>query len=151
MDGLRSAICMAIRHIGTGTYSSGSIYRYLIEKGCNEAEAHMAVDELVETKYIDDYKACRKILLLRTGRKQESKLYTSMRLQRAGIDERVIDEYISSLSNDDITCSDLLKAYAMSSNEEGATFADSFIKLAKSRGYSFETISVVLNRNHNNE
>ena len=60
----KEAVTCAIRHIGTGVYSSGKIKVYLLQKGYSEADAISAVKHLVDTGYIDDMRASRKGLHL---------------------------------------------------------------------------------------
>lgn len=133
-----AAIAIAIKHIGIATYSSGSIRDYIIKKGFDEAIAEAVVAELVATHYIDDRKACRKVLLLRTGKKQESRLYALCRLNKAGIGDSVAESYISQLPSDKELCLELYKAYATDSDIDEDGYVEKFCKLAKSRGFSIE-------------
>ena len=50
----KEAVTCAIRHIGTGIYSSGKIKLYLLQKGFSEDTADSAVMNLVSSGYIDD-------------------------------------------------------------------------------------------------
>ena len=76
----KEAVTCAIRHIGTGIYSSGKIKTYLIQKGYSEAVASSAVKHLIDTGYIDDMRASRKVLAARSGKKQESRQYIFQRM-----------------------------------------------------------------------
>lgn len=132
---VEQAVNCAIRHIGIGTYSSGKIYSYLSGKNYSDSVCSEAVKLLVESGYINDMRAARKVLLLRTGMKQESRAYSYKRLMCAGKASHSAEEYLSSIENDETTCKSLMSAYftiADSPDEEG------FIKLAKIRGYTPE-------------
>ena len=73
----KEAVTCAIRHIGTGIYSSGKIKDFLIRKGYSETVAADAVKHLIDTGYIDDVRASRKVLASRSGKKQESRRFLS--------------------------------------------------------------------------
>ena len=132
---IKEAVSLAIRHIGTGVYSSGKIFIYLCNKGCDESVSSAAVKELVNTGYIDDRRAARKVLAVRSGKKQESRNYILNRLLQAGIKESIAEEIASSLDDDVTTCKRLFDASFNSAD----TDKDEFLKLAKLRGYSMET------------
>ena len=53
----KEAVTCAIRHIGTGIYSSGKIRLYLMQRGYSEAVAVEAVKLLIDSGYIDDLRA----------------------------------------------------------------------------------------------
>ena len=93
----KEAVTCAIRHIGTGVYSSGKIRIYLIQKGYSDTVATDAVKHLVATGYIDDMRASRKVLAARSGKKQESRQFIYKRLLEAGIASDCADEIIASL------------------------------------------------------
>jgi len=134
------AITCAIRHIGTGIYSSGKIRIYLIQKGYSEDDAECAVRHLTDTGYIDDMRASRKVLAARSGRKQESRQYIYWRLLEAGIDSDCADKVVSSLASDKDTCLSLYVAnFGNNSGEDMSDREDEFIKLAGLRGYDLET------------
>ena len=134
----KEAVTCAIRHIGTGIYSSGKIRIYLIQKGYSEAVASSAVKHLIDTGYIDDMRASRKVLAARSGRKQESKHYIYSRLLEAGISSDCADEVISGLDSDINTCKSLYEATYGSAPEDASDREDEFIKLAVKRGYGLE-------------
>ena len=73
----KEAVTCAIRHIGTGVYSSGKIRAYLLQKGYSEDVSISAVKHLIDTGYIDDMRASRKVLAARSGKKQESRQFAS--------------------------------------------------------------------------
>ena len=136
----KEAVTCAIRHIGTGIYSSGKINAYLVQKGYSEDVAIKAVKHLVETGYIDDMRASRKVLAARSGKKQESRQYIYQRLLEAGIASECADDVISSLESDVVTCKSLFEAsFGNVSEECMSDREEEFIKLAKMRGYSLET------------
>ena len=89
-DTYNEALSVAIRHIGIATYSSGKIYSYLVNKGFPEDISSSVVNELIKREYINDRKASRKVLISRTGKKQESKAYIHKRLLEAGISDDFI-------------------------------------------------------------
>ena len=134
----KEAVTCAIRHIGTGIYSSGKIRIYLIQKGYSEAVASSAVKHLIDTGYIDDMRASRKVLAARSGRKQESKHYIYSRLLEAGISSDCADEVVSGLDSDINTCKSLYEATYGSAPEDASDREDEFIKLAVKRGYGIE-------------
>ena len=135
----KEAVTCAIRHIGTGIYSSGKIKTYLIQKGYSEAVASSAVKHLIDTGYIDDMRASRKVLAARSGRKQESKHYIYSRLLEAGISSDCADEVVSGLDSDINTCKSLYEATYGSAPEDASDREEEFIKLAHKRGYGIET------------
>ncbi len=136
---IKEAVSCAIRHIGTGVYSSGKIYIYLANKGYDESVCAAAVKELVSTGYIDDSRAARKVLFIRSGKKQESRNYMFKRLLEAGIDSDVADDVVASLPSDVDTCKTLFEANFGSLDEDYSDREDEFIKLAQLRGYGVET------------
>ena len=138
----REAVTCAIRHIGTGIYSSGKIKIYLIQKGYSEDMVVDAVKQLIDTGYIDDMRASRKVLAARCGKKQESRQYIYKRLLEAGIAPDCADEIIATLESDVDTCVSLFEAsFGSITGDDIAGREDEFFKLAKLRGYSPETAS----------
>ena len=136
---IKEAVSCAIRHIGTGIYSSGKILVYLGNKGYDESVCHAAVKELVNTGYIDDRRAAKKVLAARSGKKQESRNYMCQRLLEAGIDTYIADEIVAGLDSDDDTCVSLFEANFGTPVEDYQDREDEFIKLAQLRGYGIET------------
>lgn len=134
----KEAVTCAIRHIGTGVYSSGKIRIYLIQKGYSEAAASSAVKHLIDTGYIDDMRASRKVLAARSGKKQESRQYIFQRLLEAGISSDCADVVVSGLASDIDTCKSLYEASFGSAPEDAYDREDEFIKLALKRGYGIE-------------
>jgi len=135
---IKEAVTCAIRHIGTGVYSSGKILVYLGNKGYDESVCYAAVKELVNTGYIDDRRAARKVLAARSGKKQESRNYMLQRLLEAGIDSDIAEEIASGLDSDVDTCKLLYEASFGSPEEDYFDREDEFIKLAQLRGYGLE-------------
>lgn len=136
----KEAVTCAIRHIGTGIYSSGKIRIYLMQKGYPEDVASDAVKHLIDTGYIDDIRASRKVLAARSGRKQESRQYILKRLLEAGIGQECAEEVVASLDSDVDTCLSLYRSSFGSCNEDDLSDReDEFIKLAVLRGYGVET------------
>lgn len=135
----KEAVTCAIRHIGTGIYSSGKIRLYLMQRGYSEAVAAEAVKLLIESGYIDDLRASRKVLAVRSGKKQESKQFMYQRLLEAGIDPEYADLVVDELGSDTDTCKSLYEAYFGSPDEESSGREDEFLKIAGLRGYSMET------------
>lgn len=136
---IKEAVSLAIRHIGTGVYSSGKIFVYLCNKGCDESVSSSAVKELVNTGYIDDRRAARKVLTARSGKKQESRNYMLQRLLEAGIDSDISEDIVAGLDNDVDTCKSLYEASFGAPEEGYSDREEEFIKLARLRGYSSET------------
>lgn len=135
------AVSCGIKHIGIAIYSSGKIFVYLLNKGFPEDICQSAVNELIERKYIDDTKASRKVLIARTGKKQESKEYIRKRLEAAGISSDVADSVVSGLESDTRTCYKLFEALGFS--EDSEEVRDEMIKTAVRRGYPYELASRV--------
>ena len=135
----REAVTCAIRHIGTGIYSSGKIKLYLIQKGYSEDVSLSAVKHLTETGYIDDMRASRKVLAARSGKKQESRQYIYKRLLEAGIDPVCADGIVATLGNDTDTCLSLYEASFGAPSDNSYDREEEFIKLAALRGYGLET------------
>ena len=135
----KEAVTCAIRHIGTGIYSSGKIRLYLMQRGYSEAVAIEAVKLLIDSGYIDDLRASRKVLAARSGKKQESKQFIYQRLLEAGIDEECADIVVDDLESDIDTCKALFDANFGSPDEDSSDREDEFLKIAVLRGYSMET------------
>ena len=135
----KEAVTCAIRHIGTGIYSSGKIRLYLMQRGYSEAVAVEAVKLLIDSGYIDDLRASRKVLAARSGKKQESKQFIYQRLLEAGIDEECADLVVDDLESDIDTCKALFDANFGSPDEDSSDREDEFLKIAVLRGYSMET------------
>ncbi len=136
---IKEAVSLAIRHIGTGVYSSGKIFIYLCNKGCDESVSSAAVKELVNTGYIDDRRAARKVLTARSGKKQESRNYMLQRLLEAGIDSDISEDIVAGLDSDVDTCKSLYEASFGAPEEGYSDREEEFIKLAQLRGYGLET------------
>ena len=134
----KEAVTCAIRHIGTGIYSSGKIKLYLMQRGYSESTAADAVKLLIDSGYIDDMRASRKVLAARSGKKQESKNFIFQRLLEAGIDEECADIVVADLPGDADTCKSLYEASFGSPDEDSADREDEYIKLAQLRGYGLE-------------
>lgn len=134
------AVTCAIRHIGTGIYSSGKIYIYLAAKGFDESVCEAAVKHLVTTGYINDRRASGKVLAVRTGRKQESRNYIYQRLLEAGINADIADEIVAGLPSDSDTCENLFEStYSGDSGADYSEMEEEFLKLAALRGYNVES------------
>lgn len=142
----KEAITCAIRHIGTGIYSSGKIRVYLIQKGYSEGVAIDAVKHLIDTGYIDDMRASRKVLMARSGKKQESRQYTYKRLLEAGIDPDCAEDIVSSLGSDIDTCLSLYEATYGCASGEYFDREEEFYKLAQLRGYGLEAARAALKK-----
>ena len=138
---LDEAISCGIRHIGIATYSSGKIFVYLFSKGFPEDICQSAVNELIKRKYIDDKKASRKVLIARTGKKQESKAYIRKRLEAAGIASDIAEAVVSDLESDTRTCYSLFESLGF--EEDSEEIREEMIKTAVRRGYSYELASSV--------
>ena len=135
---LKEAVSFAIRHIGTGVYSSGKIFAYLATNGCDESVCQAAVKELVNRGYIDDRRAARKVLVTRSGKKQESRNYMFQRLLEAGIDSNIAEDIAAGLDSDVDTCKLLYEASFGAPEESYSDREEEFIKLAQLRGYGLE-------------
>ena len=81
-----------------------------MQRGYSEAVAIEAVKLLIDSGYIDDLRASRKVLAARSGKKQESKQFIYQRLLEAGIDEECADLVVDDLESDIYTCKALFEA-----------------------------------------
>ena len=135
----KEAVTCAIRHIGTGIYSSGKIRLYLLQKGFSEDTADSVVTNLVSSGYIDDMRASRKVLAVRSGKKQESRQFIFQRLLEAGIDPDCAEAVVAELDSDIVTCKMLYAASFGEPQEDSADREGEYLKLAQMRGYSLET------------
>ena len=120
-------------------YSSGKILIYLGNKGYDESVCYKAVKELVNTGYIDDRRAARKVIAARSGKKQESSNYMLQRLLEAGINSDIAEDIASGLDSDVDTCRSLYEASFGAPDESYSDREEEFIKLAKLRGYDYES------------
>ena len=136
---IKEAVSCGIRHIGTGVYSSGKILVYLGNKGYDDSVCYAAVKELVNTGYIDDRRAAKKVLAARSGKKQESRNYMLQRLLEAGIDSDIAEDIVAGLESDVDTCKNLFEANFGTPEDGYSDREDEFIKLAQLRGYGIET------------
>ena len=129
----------AVKHIGISVYSSGSIRDFLLRKDFPYEVVVSVVKELVERKYIDDNKACHKILYQRTGKKQESKDFMLKRLLAGGVDEYVAEDYIYALPADSVTILSLFDAVISDGDDlDSPEVRESLCDWSRKRGYSFE-------------
>ena len=139
----RDALSAAIKHIGIATYSSGKIFVYLTGKGFPEDIASAVVSELIEREYINDRKASRKVIISRTGKKQESRDYILKRLLAAGIASDVAESVASELEPDSKTCYSLYTSLGF--EEDSDEIRTEMIDTALRRGYTYELASAVYN------
>ena len=139
-DSLSDAQTAGIRHIGIGTCSSGKMREYLRKKGFNGNVVEEAVAELIRREYIDDYRAGRKVLLYRSGKKQESRRFLKERLYAAGVRREVSDNLMSEVEQDSILCFNLyLSVKPELSDDDCLEVVESeFMKLASKRGFGAE-------------
>ncbi|SCW27033.1 SOS response regulatory protein OraA/RecX, interacts with RecA [Ruminococcaceae bacterium YRB3002] len=140
----REVLEAAVRHIGIATYSSGKIRSYLVNKGFPEEIVSQVVAELIDRQYIDDRKASRKVLVSRSGKKQESRDYMRQRLLAAGIDEGIAEDIVSSLPADSDTCLSLFRSLGVDSDTDENR--ETMIRIASQRGYTYETASEAYRR-----
>ena len=130
-----------IRHIGIGIYSTGKIREYLLKKGFSCEAADEAVTNLVKREYINDERAGRKVLLSRSGKKQESRSYIRQRLFAAGISRDASDLLMNEVAQDCELCFNLYLSLkpSVSDYDEALDSKDELIKTAGRRGFGFET------------
>ncbi len=141
LESVSDAQTAGIRHIGIGTCSSGKMREYLRKKGFSGSVINEAVQELIRREYIDDDRAGRKVLLCRSGKKQESKRYLKERLYAAGVDGNVADKLLMEVEEDSVLCFNLYlsaRPIAASAEEAGAA-EDELLKLAAKRGFNPDT------------
>ena len=135
-----SVVSETISHIGFSNYSSGKIYKYLVNKGYDSGLVSDVVSELISRGYIDDRKAARSVLLLRTGKKRESRLFSLQRLLNSGISEPIAEQIVSDLPEDEELIRELFDAalpYGFDPDDE--SMRNNALKLAKQRGFTFES------------
>ena len=139
-DSVSDAQTAGIRYIGIGTCSSGKMREYLRKKGFDSNVINEAVSELIRREYIDDYRAGRKVLLYRSGKKQESRRFLKERLYAAGISREVSDNLLSEVEEDSILCFNLyLSVKPECSGDDSLDGIESeFMKLAAKRGFGSE-------------
>ena len=139
-DSVSDAQTAGIRHIGIGTCSSGKMREYLRKKGFYSNVINEAVSELIRREYIDDYRAGRKVLLYRSGKKQESRRFLKERLYAAGVRSEVSDNLLSEVEEDSILCFNLyLSVKPEYSGEDSPDFVEAeLMKLAAKRGFGVE-------------
>jgi len=135
----KEALTAAIKHIGIATYSSGKIFAYLTGKGFPEDIASDVVQELIEREYINDRKASRKVIISRTGKKQESREFILKRLISAGVDINIANTVVSELESDRVTCVNLFSALGYDSDSEENR--EEMIGIASRRGYTYDIAS----------
>ena len=140
LNSVTDAQTCAIRHIGIGIYSSGKIRDYLLKKGFCEDVSRQAVDLLIKRAYIDDVRAGHKVLLSRSGKKQESRAYLRQRLYFAGVGPDAVDKLMSEVEEDSVLCFNLYlslrpTSYGCSERDE---IEDELMKAATRRGFGYE-------------
>ena len=140
-DSVSDAQTAGIRHIGIGTCSSGKMREYLRKKGFSGNVVNEAVKELIRREYIDDDRAGRKVLLCRSGKKQESRRYLKERLFAAGVDGNVADRLLIEVEEDTVLCFNLYSSVRpeAESAEEAQAAEEELMKLASKRGFNSET------------
>ena len=139
-DSLSDAQTCGIRHIGIGTCSSGKMREYLKRQGFTDSVIRDAVEELIRREYIDDGRAGRKVLLVRSGKKQESRLYLRNRLYAAGVRDTVTDELLSEVEQDSVLCFNLYLSVKpeVENSDEAYEASEELMKLAAKRGFNSE-------------
>ncbi len=139
-DSVSDAQTAGIRHIGIGTCSSGKMREYLRKKGFNGSVINEAVAELIRREYIDDYRAGRKVLLYRSGKKQESRRFLKERLYAAGVRSEVSDNLLAEVEEDSVLCFNLyLSVKPEVSDDDSLDMLEAeLMKLAAKRGFGAE-------------
>ncbi len=132
----------AIAHIGIAVSSSGKIRNFLSEKGYDSDVIEEVIDQLIEDKYVDDYRYARKILRSRSGSKSEGSIKLESRLEDAGIPSEVIRDVLSDKEfSDEITILDVIadrfppESFSSDPREAKKELAKA-IRYLESRGYS---------------
>lgn len=139
-DSVSDAQTAGIRHIGIGTCSSGKMREYLRKKGFNGSVINEAVSELIRREYIDDDRAGRKVLLYRSGKKQESRRFLKERLYAAGIRSEVSDILMSEVEEDTVLCFNLYLSVKPELSDDDCldVIETELMKLAAKRGFGAE-------------
>ncbi len=142
------AATAGIRHIGIGTCSSGKMRDYLKKKGFSDDAVKQAVEDLIKREYIDDGRAGRKVLLSRSGKKQESRAYLIRRLYIAGVRPSVADELMENVEDGNDLCFNLYLSAKpfVSDDDEAESFREELLKLASKRGFTGETARTAYDR-----
>ncbi|MCQ2516310.1 MAG: RecX family transcriptional regulator [Saccharofermentans sp.] len=141
LSSVSDAQTCGIRHIGIGVYSSGKIREYLRHKGFESSVCDEAVKCLVKREYIDDCRAGRKVLLSRSGKKQESHAMLYQRLMAAGINRASIDILLSEVEEDVDLCFNLylsIKPF-IDEGDDIDKISLELQKVAAKRGFGMET------------
>jgi SOS response regulatory protein OraA/RecX len=148
LDSVSDAATCGIRHIGLGTSSSGKMREYLKKQGFSDSVVKEAVEDLIRREYIDDERAGRKVLLVRSGKKQESRMYLGQRLYAAGVRSSVADILLSEVEEDSVLCFNLYLSVKpeVDNDDEAYAARDELLKLAAKRGFNLEVGKSAYNR-----
>lgn len=140
LDSVSDAQTCGIRHIGIGTCSSGKMREYLKKQGFEDSVIKEAVSELIRREYIDDERAGRKVLLIRSGKKQESRMLLGQRLYAAGVRSEVADVLLAEVEEDSVLCFNLYLSVKpeVDTDEEAYDAQNELLKLACKRGFNSE-------------
>ena len=143
-DGLQysEARNKAIAHIGIAVSSSGKIREYLSGQGYDRDVIEEVIDQLIEDKYVDDYRYARKVLKTRSGDKAEGRLKLEARLESCGIPSEVIRDVLSDDAySDENTIMDVIydrfppESFSSDPRQAKKELAKA-IRYLESRGYS---------------
>lgn len=137
-DSASDAQTAGIRHIGIGTCSSGKMREYLRKKGFSSEAVNEAVSELIRREYIDDDRAGRKVLLNRSGKKQESRRYLKERLYAAGVCGDVSDKLLQEVEEDTVLCFNLYLSVSPKLPDDSDDHEAELMKIAAKRGFGLE-------------
>jgi len=140
MSGIDTAVTAAIKHIGIGTASSGKTFEFLRKKGFDESVCRDAVEELKKRKYIDDRKACEKVIAYRSGKKTESRAYMLSRFEQAGVEKSVGLDVLSSMESDSQRCYELFSSLGL---DKSFDLREEYLTCAARRGFGYELSSAV--------
>lgn len=138
LDSASDAQTAGIRHIGIGTCSSGKMREYLRKKGFSGEAVNEAVKELIRREYIDDERAGRKVLLNRSGKKQESRRFLKERLYAAGVRSEVSDKLLQEVEEDTDLCFNLYLSVSPELPDESDDHEAELMKIAAKRGFGLE-------------
>ena len=111
-----------------------------MKQGFSDSVIKEAVENLIRREYIDDERAGRKVLLVRSGKKQESRRFLKERLYAAGVRNSVSDILLSEVEEDSVLCFNLYLSVRPGVDDQDDAYAakDELLKLAAKRGFNSE-------------
>lgn len=134
---------VALTYIGfSHTRTSGKVLEKLKQKGIPEPVAGSVVEELVLENRIDDFRACRNILLRHRGSHAKSRRQLVFLLIQQGATEKAARAAVNELAEDSETLADLLESEAIEDEKDRQRLT----RRLMGRGFSYSDISDALRK-----